>query len=442
MHPLGILVSATALLFPIYWILPLAAAYPNGALLSQYIGIVAIISMSLGQLISTRWMGVETIFGGLDRGYVLHKWLGIAAIAAILIHDTIDAEMDGLGRETGLSDLAETLGEISLYGLLILVVITITTFIPYHLWRLTHKLMGVFFAFSVFHFFFILKPFANTDPLGIYTLAFAAVGLIAYIYTLLPERTFRLRHAYQVTDVQKEGEALAIKLKPVGRGVKQSAGQFVFVSFDISGRQETHPFTVSSMPDEQGRLRLSIKPLGDYTRRLAQQLSPGTKARVQGPFGRFLNRPKKQSEVWVAGGIGITPFLAWTNVRAVKQQFSTGNPVHLIYAVRHADSAAHLQELQAIAALHDGLKLHIIESSKEGRLNGERLLDLTGLQAEDIDLSFCGPEALRKSLQKDLFSHGLRKSRFHYEEFEIRSGIGLWTLVSWLATKLISRLSK
>lgn len=166
------------------------------------------------------------------------------------------------------------------------------------------------------------------------------------------------------------------------------------------------------------------------------------KARVQGPFGRFLNREKKLSEIWVAGGIGITPILAWANERAVRQQFNADKPVHLIYCVRHRKDAAHLQELEDIAASVDGFNLHLIESSKDGRLNAGLLLDITGLSAEEIDLSFCGPEALRKSLQKDLISRGLRKSRFHYEEFEIRSGIGLWTMVAWLGKQLISRIAK
>ena len=87
----------------------------------------------------------------------------------------------------------------------------------------------------------------------------------------------------------------------------------------------------------------------------------GTKAKVQGPFGRFLNRPKKRAEVWVAGGIGITPFLAWANERHVKEQFNTERPVHLFYSVKSEEKAAHFQELSAIASMTPGLNLHLIE---------------------------------------------------------------------------------
>ena len=123
MRSFGIVLVIALILTPLIWIMPLAQKHDITALFSQYLGIVALIAMALTQVIATRVPGIEPIFGGLDRGYVLHKWLGITAMVSILLHDTIDAEMDGLGRETGLSDLAETLGEISLYGLLILVII-------------------------------------------------------------------------------------------------------------------------------------------------------------------------------------------------------------------------------------------------------------------------------------------------------------------------------
>ena len=142
MNPIGLLIIAATALFPAYQLFSLPNVTDTLALFSQYLGLAALILMACGQILSIRVRGIEAIFGGLDRVYVLHKWAGILAMIAILLHDTIDADMSGLGRETALNDLAETLGEFSLYGLLILVVVSVATFIPYHLWRWTHKAMG------------------------------------------------------------------------------------------------------------------------------------------------------------------------------------------------------------------------------------------------------------------------------------------------------------
>lgn len=60
------------------------------------------------------------------------------------------------------SEMAETgrdpAGEIALFGFLIL--IASATFIPYRLWRWTHRLMGVFIAVGAFDCLFVLKPFS------------------------------------------------------------------------------------------------------------------------------------------------------------------------------------------------------------------------------------------------------------------------------------------
>lgn len=176
MAPLGILIIVATTIFPAFQLWSLPNVSVQVALFSQYLGLAALILVAWGQILATRLPGIETVSGGLDRVYVLHKRAGVIAIAAILLHDTIDAEMRDGARETFLSELAETLGEMSLYGLLILVVISVATFVPYHLWKWTHKAMGALFAAGVFHFVFIMKPFAMGDPAGLYTGAFCGAG--------------------------------------------------------------------------------------------------------------------------------------------------------------------------------------------------------------------------------------------------------------------------
>lgn len=79
------------------------------------------------------------------------------------------------------------------------------------------------------------------------------------------------------------------------------------------GCGEFDPFTVSDI-DARGRLRVGIKALGACSARV-QALQPGTTVRLQDPFGIFLqdeaDRPDAHRGpwLWVAGGIGITPFI-------------------------------------------------------------------------------------------------------------------------------------
>lgn len=297
------------------------------------------------------------------------------------------------------------------------------TFIPYHLWKWTHRFIGVFFVLSAFHYLFILKPFSNTDPLGLYMVLVCMVGLIAYAYTSAPRR-FRPVRLYTVSKLEKHGNAMAVYLKPESRSLRFRAGQFAFVSFSDLGLSEPHPFTLSAAPDPDGQLRLSIGPLGDYTIRLMSRLEVGTSARVEGPFGDFTM--PRGPQTWVAAGIGITPFAAMAGSIAG----DTG-PIKLIYSVQDRSRAAHLDEIEAISKANANFELVVWETSRQGRLDANTVARLSG-ELKGRHLLYSGPEALRDSLRKELPRHGLTARRFHYELFQIRTGIGMQTLFSFL----------
>ena len=420
----GLVVTGALLLAPLIWLPAIGVGRDQAALFSQYLGMTAIIAMAISQTIATRWPGVEALFGSLDQSYRLHKWLGLWALVASFLHDTIDADMRGLGPETGLTDLAETAGEISLYGLLLLVVITIATFIPYHLWKFTHRFIGVFFILSAFHYLFILKPFANGDPLGLYMGAICVIGLVAYAYTSAP-RGFRPSRTYEVTHMDSQGDALAVELSPKGKTLRHQAGQFAFISFPDIGLSEPHPFTLSAAPSDDGKLRMTIAPLGDYTIRLMSRMRMGASARVEGPFGHFGG--VRGPQIWVAAGIGITPFAALAG--ALKEG---DGPVTLVYSVREKSKAAHLGELEAVAKSNPNFTLLLRETAIEGRLTADHIAEIAGANLKKMHVLYCGPVALRDVLRKGLKSHGLSARRFRYELFEIRTGIGLKKLMNRL----------
>jgi len=118
-------------------------------------------------------------------------------------------------------------------------------------------------------------------------------------------------------------------MKPRGRHLRYRPGQFAFLRFDLPGLKQAHPFTVSSAPQADGKLRFSIKASGEWTSALSRTLSVGTTAFVEGPYGHFTLPKHVEPTVWIAGGIGITPFLAWAEALA-----PDASPVHLFYYVR------------------------------------------------------------------------------------------------------------
>lgn len=431
----GLAVIVLAALLPLIWFLPLAARDPV-AIAGQYFGSLALILMGLSQFMATRWPGVETLFGGMDRVYVLHKWIGVAVVGFILLHDGVGAEIRGLGDESWLEDVAETMGEFSYYGFLILAGISIATIVPYELWRWTHKLMGAFFALSAFHFVFIAKPFSLSDPLGLYVSAFCILGLAAYVYTLLPFCQWLARQ-YAVEQVVHDGGAVAVTLRPKGRPLRHRPGQFAFLRFDLAGLTEVHPFTISSAPRPDGVLRFSIKSPGDWSSELPYKLTEGTLVTVDGTYGHFTRRGGSAPQIWIAGGIGITPFLAWAEAMQ-----PDGPEAHLFYSVRSRADAPHLEELEMLAREKPPLHLHVVETASAGRLDAVKIQAAAGADLRRAHVYFCGPAPMRESLREGLGRLGLKPARFHYERFEMRTGIGLWGLAAWAFEAVLARLAK
>ncbi len=431
MKKLGLILIAIALLLPLIWFVPLAGKHDPIAVMSQYLGVAALVGMGIVQFLATRTRLSEVMFGPLDKNYVLHKWLAVGAVGAAALHDIIDADIDGLGRETALVKLAETMGEIGYNGLLLLVFATIIPFIPYHYWRLSHKFIGLFFALSAFHFAFILKPFGLGDAAGIYTLGFCFLGIFSYLYMLIAYARVPAAARYRVSEIVRHGDISEVTLTPEGRGIRHKPGQFAFIGFDAPMPTEVHPFTISGAPDDARTLRFAIKALGGYTHDLQHLLKVGAMANVKGPHGGFLRPDGARQQVWIGAGVGVTPFLAW----ARSLDGPLAGPATFYYCVRDG-SAPFVEELRIIAARIDHLRLEIV-TSQDGRLTPSRIVaDHEGALA-GADVFFCGPSPMADALKE-----GLSGVRFHTEAFEIRSGIGIRAIAEWVWIRLEPRVNK
>ena len=65
------------------------------------------------------------------------------------------------------------------------------------------------------------------------------------------------------------------------------------------------------------------------------------------------------------------------------------------------------------------IRLHILVSGKDGRLDGEHIRAKVPDWA-DASIWFCGPPAFGQALRSDFEAHGLPTERFHQELFEMR----------------------
>src|SRR5690606_2452643 len=196
------------------------------------------------------------------------------------------------------------------------------------------------------------------------------------------------------------------------------AGQFAFVTFD---RMEgAHPFTIASAPKPGSRLiTFQIKALGDYTSRLAGHLHAGQPMSVEGPYGRLDWRRgrKNAAQVWVAGGVGVTPFLAWLE----SMHYSpTNTPVNMHYCVRDAATDPFVRRMRELCAKLPNVSLNVHDASHEDLLDAGKLLAGGTPRNGKMDVWFCGPVGLAQSLNDGLRSVIGRGLRMHREAFDMR----------------------
>ncbi|MBL0027542.1 MAG: ferric reductase-like transmembrane domain-containing protein [Rhodanobacteraceae bacterium] len=71
------------------------------AAMSLSAGVAALAMMGMAALLGARWRWVESLFGGLDRVYEVHKWLGVWALVLASVHLVFKAGAPGRAGRAG-----------------------------------------------------------------------------------------------------------------------------------------------------------------------------------------------------------------------------------------------------------------------------------------------------------------------------------------------------
>lgn len=420
----GLLTSAPSTT-PLPWLV-----YKQSLLLS---GLLAIALMSLTMMLATRPAWLERPIGGLDRIYRTHKWAGILAVCFAAMHWLIEmgedvaealagGEHPSGPRATGwirsMRHAAEEVGEWAIYVVIAVVLITLWRRFPYKFWRYLHRAMPALYLLLVFHAAWLAPVGWWNQPVGLLLGLLLSGGSVAAGLSLSGMigrarksngTVVAVRHPTpDITEVE-------CKLDPDWHGHR--AGQFALVTFDVN--EGHHPFTIASADHGDGHVSFLIKGLGDYTRRLARDLVPGQGVVVEGPYGRFdFTRSKSGTrQIWVAGGIGVTPFLAW--LESLRTTPDRVPEAELHYCTRNAEHDPALIRLRALSAELPSIRLHVHDDSQGQKLTASRLVERLD-RARPTDIWFCGPAGLAAGLREGLRAARAGRFRFRQEAFEMR----------------------
>ena len=420
---LGQAAVAAVVLFPLVpWLMAgsVEARFSGAATLKSVANLAALVSMAAwaaNLLLASRIRPVERAIGGLEHLYRLHRRVGVLVVILAATHAlflTLHAGANALDLYLPAAGWGTFTGVIALVLLIAFVVTSLVGRLTYQTFVLIQRLLGMAFILGALHTFAVHGTAASSPALTIYMACLTAAGIASLGYRLIGGPLGMGRYRYRVDEVRHlDDDAVEIIMVPVGRPVEFQAGQFVYASFHQSGiPRESHPFTIASAPGD-GSLRLAVKRFGDFTGSM-MKLRPGSRSQLEGPFGCFyLRSDPAHPQTWIAGGIGITPFLSWA------RSLDKSMPADLYYCTPGSEQAHFLDELYDIADRYPTFRVIPIQKRSLGHLTVSDI-DAVNPSLPHGHVFICGPPVMIDNLTTGLVTRGVPPRRIHSESFDFR----------------------
>lgn len=186
--------------------------------------------------------------------------------------------------------------------------------------------------------------------------------------------------------------------------------------------QRSRAFSIVSAPFEP-ELAVATRMRDSAFKRALKALPEGASIRIDGPFGDLTLGETQRPAAFIAGGIGITPFMSMLRQAAEDR---SPRQLFLAYSNRRPEDAAYLDELQKLARRNPRFRLMatMTDMSKSAReWSGETgLVDAAMLKRLVGDLAapiyyVVGPPAMVGAMQQTLGGAGIAKDSIRTEEF-------------------------
>jgi predicted ferric reductase len=399
-------------------------------------GLAASLLLLVQVLLMARVPVLEAAFGQ-DRLARVHRVVGFTSFTLMLTHIvTVTwgyAAGELLRTPAALWDLTVTYPGLLLAvagaGCLCMVVATSIRAarrrIRYESWHLLHVYAYVGVGLALPHQLWTGQAFVSSPVRTLFWwTAWAGTAVAVLVWRVGLPLWRNLRHRLRVVTVVTEAEGV-VSVYLTGRRLDRlpvEAGQFFGWRFlGRAGWTRANPYSLSAAPDGRS-LRITAQAVGDGSAALSS-IRPGTRALVEGPYGRLSPRARTRRKVALLGaGVGITP------LRALAEGlfYAPGEAVLLhryTSAPLFAREFATLSQERGLRVLDlPGRRRSVASWLGDGVAIPAQVPDLVALRhwIPDIaerDVYVCGPEPWTALVQGTLTDAGLPSDRLHLETF-------------------------
>lgn len=367
---------------------------------------------------------------GEDAVIWFHELMGYFGTFFILLHPFLlivavdPANVNRLNPIT--APWAGRAGTFSILFILILIVISVwrrQLRIRYEWWQAAHTFLATAAILLALWHIELVGPYLGQPWKRALWAAMTAAFIAIIVWVRVARPILRIRRPWEVERVTAQpGRAWTVTLRPVGHhGISYEPGEFGWLSVNRSPFSLTqHPFSFSSSPERGGRVEMTIKELGDFTRTVGS-IAPGTRAYLDGPHGTFSpDRYEGPAFALLAGGIGISPMMSILRTFADR---GDRRRVVLFSANRHFEDAIYSDELEELSQKLTFEVVHVVEQPPDGWQGERGRIDVAMLERHlpagrsRLQCFICGPQGFQDAMVLALGSLGVPADRIHTERF-------------------------
>jgi len=180
---------------------------------------------------------------------------------------------------------------------------------------------------------------------------------------------------------------------------------------DVEGN--TRAYSIASAPHEE-HLMIATRMRDTAFKNTLKELPAGTELIMDGPFGSFfLHENVKRPAIFIAGGIGVTPFRSMALDASARQ---LPHEITLLYSNREAKDAAFLEELTNLQQQNAHFKLVPIFTKTDGHLDEVKIKAHVELDSLPI-FYLAGPSKMVMPMWNMLKGMGISGDDIRFEEF-------------------------
>jgi predicted ferric reductase len=246
----------------------------------------------------------------VDDAVEVHSFLGEVVLVLSLIHAGAHALAAGAAQVATFDARAWITGtRANLTGAALLGILLL-------MWLASRRFVRRSGRFELFHLTH-LGYFATLPLIFVHGPRFWMWGAVPWLWYFVERlvRTSRRRAPSRIIEATPMASGVTRLVFERPLSFNYGAGDYVFMRIPAVARTEWHPFTLTSAPEDQDRLMVHVRAVGNWTNallpRIAEREADGldTLIHLDGPYGSATHHIfEAQHAVAIAGGIGVTPF--------------------------------------------------------------------------------------------------------------------------------------